>query len=554
MMGGERDMLKNNLNGINNSMGRYSIDWDELTAPDLAADMDIEIGRVAPDTAGADKFFIDGFLTEEMAYDFWTIARDFLKRHFTELTEYGNLACYGNDLSNQSDPERALQIRLMNVMYNAAKSGDPYSVALLKHLYKIYHKKEYKQLKRFRRISVSEILSLSDFNGCQLPDIGRILGMCSVYGIQMEDECELLYSFLNKRREEWDEEDEIPFFFFKEGLFQECRSQVEAWQEEERTKSGRRSSGARKFERIDKFVKLCLARQGFPEDYVYRCNQEFINYGMLFSHTLALLKSAFPKEDFTFEEVQTYAHILSGIDALVSVSCEYDQDISELFGITEDRHVTDGEECLFHPEDVAYSASTGKREAVKPIHVAPVAKGDAKEADYLEEISGLRTRLQERNRECKHFKNQYDQARALLEEQKELLSHYENDREELIALRNHVYNLSEEEPDIEPDRLDEMRKEIAGRSIAIVGGHVNWVNKLRKEFPGWRFLDAEITRLNEAAAIDGVERVYFFTNHLSHGTYGKFISLVRERKISFGYLHTVNMETMVRQIYGELQD
>ena len=42
-----------------------------------------EILKVAPDTSGADKFFVDGFINEDMYFDFWVIARNFfdLEKH-----------------------------------------------------------------------------------------------------------------------------------------------------------------------------------------------------------------------------------------------------------------------------------------------------------------------------------------------------------------------------------------------------------------------------------------------------------------------------------------
>ena len=55
-------------------------------------------------------------------------------------------------------------------------------------------------------------------------------------------------------------------------------------------------------------------------------------------------------------------------------------------------------------------------------------------------------------------------------------------------------------------------------------------------------------------ALDGTEKVYFFTNHISHGTYGKYINLVRENKIPFGYLQTINIENVVKQIYNDFME
>lgn len=516
--------------------------------------MNREEGKVAPDTTGADKFFIDGFLTDEMSYDFWVIARDFMKHHFPELAEYYRLSVYENDYAYQSDPERALQIRILSIMYNASKTGDPYAVELMKTLYKTYHKKEYNQLKRFKTISVNEIFSLSEdgSGGCGYSEMGRILGMCAIYGIQMDEKCSILYLLLERNREEWDEEEEVSFFNFKEGLFRECMTQVEKWQEEEKGKHY--LDQAEKYWKVQRFADLCLEYQSYPSDFIYRCNKRYSGTKMLFAQTLALLKSAFPKERFTYEDVQLYAHICQEIEAIVNVCDDYEDNIAELFGIRRDRHESDGTECLFKPESIVYTGKPQKKAPVKPINVAPVANGEAKDEDYLQEIAELRRRLREKEQESRHFKAQYDQVNASLKEARELIAKYENDREELIALRNHVYNLSEEVPAIETEKLEDMMSEIAMRNIAIVGGHVNWTNKLKKQFPNWKFFDANISRINEGKLLEGVDKVYFYTDHLSHGTYDKYIALVRENHIPFGYLHAVNVETMVRQIYGEISE
>ena len=175
-----------------------------------------EAGKIVPDTTGADKYFVDSFITGEMSYDFWVIAREFMKQHFLELGQFDRLATYRNAYSCQSDPERALQIRILSIMYKAARSGDAYSVELFKNLYKTYHKKEYKQLKRFSKISVKEIFSLSENSegNVEYEAMARILGMCSIYGIQIEDSCSLLYVILGRNRERLDEDFEVDFYEF----------------------------------------------------------------------------------------------------------------------------------------------------------------------------------------------------------------------------------------------------------------------------------------------------------------------------------------------------
>ncbi len=541
---------------------RYEFDYDEdgdglrhISPKMMALFMEDEMNRVnkvAPDTTGADKYFIDGFITEEMELDFWIIARDFMKHHFPRLKEFNDLAAYGNDKPEQSDPERALRNKIMNIMYNAAKSGDAYAVELMKYLYKIYHKKEYKQLKRFRRITVPEIFSLAETEdlGCDYFAIARIMGMCIFYGIELEERCSILYLVLEKVRKDWDEEEERDFFRFPEGLFRECYDQVEEWmgQRGNTAKQKRKKIGT--YWKADRFAEFCLKRQGYPEDYLYRCNIEYHGVDQLLAQTLALLKSAYPNEEISFEEVQTYSVIAHCIDAIVSVCDAYNENLTEMFGTGSDLYTCS--ECLFKPENIAFKDAPRAKTEAKPVNIAPVSGKDVKEEDYLKEIGELRRRLREKDEECKHFRQQYEQAKVSLSDAQEVIAQNKNYMEELITLRNYVYNLSQEASPIEEDRLEDMKRVIAGKNVIIIGGHINWINKLKKEFPNWRFLDANISRANDSKLMEGADMVYFFTDHLSHGTYGKFVKLVRENRIPFGYMHSVNVESLVRQVYEDL--
>lgn len=527
----------------------------ELLRAFMEYDMNREAGKVAPDTTGADKYFIDGFFTGNMNYDFWVIARDFMNHHFRELGKFDEMASYMNGSSYQSSPEEALQIRILSIIYKAAKSGDTYSVSLMKNLYKTYHKREYNQLKRFKTISVPEIFSLSETTGghVQYETMARILGMCSIYGIEMEDKCSILYILLNNSREEMDNLCDLPYYEFPEGVYQQCLEQVDAWMDEEEKGENTFIDYAEQYWKTDLFVGRCLERYAYPEDFLYRCDKEYYSQKHLLAQTLALLKSVYPKEEFSYEDVQKYAHIYKAITALVSVCDSYDEDLNELFGISTDRHLLDGRACLYKPEPESNVKIVQKEIKSKPVTISPASNGKAEEADYLKEIEELRQRLHKKEEENRGLQMQYNQSKRELKEHKELLKKYENDRTELIALRNHVYHLSEEDVTVTNENFEEMKSYIAEKNIAIVGGHTNWVNKIKRDFPNWKVFDANVSRINEAMILDGTERLYFFTNHLSHNTYGIYIAMVRENKIPFGYLHSVNMEAMVRQIYHDMK-
>lgn len=144
---------------------------------------------------------------------------------------------------------------------------------------------------------------------------------------------------------------------------------------------------------------------------------------------------------------------------------------------------------------------------------------------------------------------QYAAANSARKESEALLSKYQNDREELIALREFAYHVEQEAPERETLSLDEMKEAIATKKYVIVGGHVNWVNKLKAEFPEWTYILPSTFKTVDAGSLDHKDMIFFFTDHISHAAYGKFIGIARERKIPFSYLHGVNMGQIVRQIY-----
>ena len=97
-----------------------------------------------------------------------------------------------------------------------------------------------------------------------------------------------------------------------------------------------------------------------------------------------------------------------------------------------------------------------------------------------------------------------------------------------------------------------MKKLIAEKKIVIIGGHINWQNKLKELFPNWKFISVNAYKTVDGAMLENKDKVYFYTDYISHVSYYKFIAAVRERKIPFGYIGTYNIDKAVRQIYQDL--
>lgn len=511
-----------------------------------------ESGSLVSETSGADYFFIRNFITEDMRWDFDRIEEDFMKHCYAKLRDFAKVQWYEQNSNRFSSPEESHRYMVMGLILNGAKSEDEYCKALLRYLFKTYYKPLYKQLKRFNKISADEILSLSETDAhMDLGNLAIILTMCSIDNIVLGNSCSLLFTHLEKIRQEYEAEDEedTRFMEFADGFFEECREQVDKWMEEDEKAYPNYARRLKAYWKEDEYVAGCLNHLGYPGDYLYRCMQNNMGLPIQFTRTLAVLRTVYPKREFTFEEIQRYAHLYSAISALVDVSEELDNVNREMLGF-ETGYATWEEDTFFHPEDIVVPKSeTSKKEPQVLTKIAKVETDTATKEDYLAEIDALRSRLSQREMEYKQLKVQYAASNAVRKEVEALLSKYQNDREELIALREFVYHLEQETPEIETLSLDEMKEAIATKKYVIVGGHVNWVNKLKAEFSGWTYILPSTFKTVDAGSLDNKDMIFFFTDHISHAAYGKFVGIARERKIPFSYLHGVNIEQIVRQIY-----
>ena len=519
--------------------------------------MNKESGKVAPDTTGAYYFFLDEFVTRDMEYDFALIEQDFIQHCSGKLQEFNEAGWYGEDERWTAAPKVALQKKMLRLMYNGAKLGDRYCVELIRYLYKLYHKKEYNQLKRFSTISTSEIFALSEdeWGGNNYGAMGRILGMCQFMNIKQDDSCSILYLLLDKTRKEWisDNEEEREFLDFEDGLFEECVQQVELWIKDHDHGDFRDFRKATKvYHEHDEFVEACLRHLGYPSDYVFLCMDNNMGLRVQMARTLAVLKTANPKKDYTFEEVQKYTAIYSTVAALTDVADDFDYELGYLTGDPVDDF--EKEDMLFKPENIQYKEEAEKKHSVqKPIiNVAPVSNGEASTEDYLKEIAELRRKVNERELENKNLRELYRQAKKQYDEADRMNKKYESERDELIALRNFVYKSELDEEEVLEDSLESMKKVIASKDVVIIGGHINWINKLKQQFPNWMFIHPDTYKNVDGKMLDDKDYVYFFTDYMNHISYTKFIAAVRERKIPFGYLGSRNVESLVKQIYEDL--
>lgn len=380
----------------------------------------------------------------------------------------------------------------------------------------------------------------------------RVLTISRMYGIEIGLDCNFMYLFLqdysenfNENTMDWKYIDEVT------DTYRDCFAEVEQMFDGD-------DEMWDMYEKCDRFVANLLRTEGFVEDYVMLCDDNDDGILARLGRSLAVLKKTYRGRTFTKEELVMYAAIYQAISALIAstenMGCRLDEVIYGERG-------TDFYEnfpALFNPDDIA----KGRPESVNAPKKANESKKEKpdeskspryKEDTLIAEIDSLHRRIHEQEGNIKELRGELTEKRKLREEIRQLKEQIGSQQKELSALREHVYNLTEEDEARDTVSVEEMKEYLNPIRIIIVGGHKNWRQKMKQEFPDWTYIDATVSGTMETSVVDKADKVYFFTDTISHSTYFKYMNVVKERDVDFGYIHGVNIENNMRQMYRELK-
>ncbi|MCR4822256.1 MAG: hypothetical protein K5873_05240, partial [Treponema sp.] len=214
---------------------------------------------------------------------------------------------------------------------------------------------------------------------------------------------------------------------------------------------------------------------------------------------------------------------------------------------------TEMEDVLFKPGSITVKDLSQNRKKEQLVNIAPIVNDSATKEDYLAEVNELRGRLKAKDQDIKHLRDKIRSSKQTVDDAESRIESLEADREELIALRNFVYNLKDEvQP--EEDELSKMKEAISDKNIMIIGGHQKWHSKLKKLFPKWTLVYMDEFKTVTANMLEHHDFVFFYSDYLNHKSFNKCVAMLRENKIPFGYLHGVNTDITVRQVYKRLEN
>ena len=125
--------------------------------------------------------------------------------------------------------------------------------------------------------------------------------------------------------------------------------------------------------------------------------------------------------------------------------------------------------------------------------------------------------------------------------------------QELEALRAYLHRIDQAVENDDAENADESvdQDEIWGnRKVLVVGGHVNWQNKLKERFPKWQYVAAG-QKSFDGSMMRGRDIIVCNTESLAHACYFKVIA-EKSRRQKLLYVHNSNIDRCLKELNAQM--
>ena len=141
--------------------------------------------------ATIDWLFVRSFCEEDEQFemDFPVIMRDFFMHEAERIPEYSGYVYADDDFAEVGAIE-GIRYKFFNLLLSAARHGSSFSAEMICRIYKIYYKREYNQLKRFKTLSYEELQAFDYEGELFATTAARIITVSVFMGIEVLDDCE----------------------------------------------------------------------------------------------------------------------------------------------------------------------------------------------------------------------------------------------------------------------------------------------------------------------------------------------------------------------------
>ena len=405
------------------------------------------------------------------------------------------------------------------------------------------------------------------------PTASRLLIMCELMGIMVEEECNELYVHMNKIA---DSMTKITYLNGPE--YRKLRGEVV-----ERAKGMLRAEYPEMFDPYlyqskEDYLALQVAESIYTDvlkkyDTNVRMPYDSRKFDLpqLIADLTITIEMGFPGLKMSFDEILILSMVQYLAECLCDVMRARDNELDAVLRFN--RRIASGE----WTEEEETGSGNDKRNshdlsgralrAVEGLRVMEaseeenVEEENLDEAELKEELGRLRELLAQKEAALAESEQKVIRQRVLYEKsherEKELESMVEEsgiEHAELIALREFVFGLRNEEPEenLDEETREQLVESIRDKKVAVLGGTERWIKRMRRLLPSWSFIGVEDDNIGSITALEKADYIFIYTSALKHKQYYKAMDIIKSRGKMLFYLCSTNTDECLRQFRKDL--
>lgn len=530
-----------------------------------------------PDFYGLYFILANSFLSRESVLDFLYLSRDFLIKKNYMLEKYRDYFFSPKVYCHSG--VNSMIILVKNVIFGASSHQDRDASDILLNIYKTHYKTEYNQLKKFHKLTDDDIMSIFNVTTesiTPISDIVRVICMAQLMNKQIDESC---YPFIENCNSVADEiiEDDFAEFVSEEykdndelikNKFNEMLSMFPFCNENGSIETNALQKYIASYKQVGDFIKYTFLNfkigtneLDFISDNPFlkgMSDEDYISEAMNITN---ILYKCFPLnykgETSRGDKIKAiikndeYFNLLVGLYRTVEYFSCIIKDMLNVFDLTIG---LTGETAGVSEKYLAKENTAPELGQVNaPVKTQNTVQEEKKDSDDNYIIMDLKSKLKIYKSEILSLREEITELKKHIFIQETSLSEAKSEKNELIHLRNYLHSLTKKDESESYNNLDEMKAFISKKSVCIIGGHQNWINKMKKEFPNWVYIVPKIGPSFNPMPLLKSDYIYFFTDILKHSTYYSCIATCRENDLHYDYIHNVNLEKMIVDIYKNFQ-
>lgn len=535
---------------------------------------DLSLENESDSEEGIEFYFVNEFITGDLRVEISAIAKDFFancadvcKQVDKKKDELHAVDYFTGDYDKASYKINMIgdqfSLMIIHYLYYDTKLGNEFCKKQLIVLHRTFHKKEYNSIKRFSKLTGYDIFDIlgddmSDGSAARIIVISRLLGI----EIEKDRNFEVICKLTNKHLREDIPKEKYSKIYDGDYHDEDCESFDRNLFIAKDIVNGYLAA----YKKDITIIKTCIRNTAYRyfsvNEKLYNMSiiENWLRNGSIFvTNTVEAVANALSDPDYEYdytdpqvvkdasddERFQMLNELMMASFINFMMQIVFAGNLSAIsdnwFLFNDDNHsklyksmVTDKSVDEAGPDDCKQDEPDDR-------------------ADLIAQINELKSQVKMQESEISSLRGENKKVKSLQRELDKLKYESADDKKELAALRSFVYELDKEsETETAKNNIENMKKALKNKRLTIIGGHQNFVNYLKQEFPDWTYTATEVRSDIPLSKLVNQDLTVFCAEHICHAFYYKYLHMARKNNLKIGYMQGSNINQIITQLYNQL--